>query len=237
MHCHLDLYANYQEIIKRCDNEGIFVLSVTTTPKAWQGTEKIAKGCNRIRTALGFHPELAHLRKNELPLFEPLINKTRYIGEIGLDGSSHLKPYINDQLLVFRHILKLSHKNPGKILSIHSRASTKAVLNELKDIDAIPILHWFSGNKTELLEAIDMGCWFSVNPSMLSTKRGIEIVSLIPKNRILTETDGPFTQINGKELYPWDVDKAEKILSRLWSINQNEVKLFILENLKSLVKT
>ena len=52
MHCHLDLYTNPQYVAKRCKDENIYVLSVTTTPKAWYGTSSLAKDCPRIRTAL-----------------------------------------------------------------------------------------------------------------------------------------------------------------------------------------
>ncbi len=66
MHCHLDLYTNPQYVAKRCKDENIYVLSVTTTPKAWYGTSSLAKDCPRIRTALGLHPQQAHERWQEL---------------------------------------------------------------------------------------------------------------------------------------------------------------------------
>ena len=72
---------------------GIYVLSVTTTASAWEGTAALAHGCPRIRTALGMHPQLAHERKHELPLFQRLIEKTDYVGEVGLDGSRESKPF------------------------------------------------------------------------------------------------------------------------------------------------
>ena len=78
MHCHLDLYTNPQYVAKRCKDENIYVLSVTTTPKAWYGTSSLAKDCPRIRTALGLHPQLAHERWQELDLFDALLNQTRY---------------------------------------------------------------------------------------------------------------------------------------------------------------
>ena len=37
---------------------GIYVLSVTTTASAWEGTAALAHGSPRIRTALGMHPHL-----------------------------------------------------------------------------------------------------------------------------------------------------------------------------------
>lgn len=78
-HCHLDLYPKPQAIIERADLSGVYVLSVTTIPKAWLGTKRLAKGRRRIRTALGFHPELAHERYSELGLFDTLVDEAPYV--------------------------------------------------------------------------------------------------------------------------------------------------------------
>ena len=43
LHCHIDLYANPYEVVRRCREDNIYVLSVTTTPKAWEGTSALAR--------------------------------------------------------------------------------------------------------------------------------------------------------------------------------------------------
>src|ERR1035437_1612235 len=96
-HCHLDLYPDPQRIADECNNRGLYVLSVTTTPSAWKGTSALAGSHPRIKTALGLHPQLAHQRKSELALFEQLLPRTPYVGEVGLDGSPECKPYWADQ--------------------------------------------------------------------------------------------------------------------------------------------
>ena len=96
-HCHLDLYPDPEKEIREADAAGIYVLSVTTTPKAWVQTARLARGRKRIRTALGLHPQLAHERQNELPQFEHLLPRVRYVGEIGLDGTSGFGQYAAQQ--------------------------------------------------------------------------------------------------------------------------------------------
>lgn len=224
MHCHLDLYKSPKEIISECDKKGLYVLSVTTTPKAYIGSNRLVSGCKRIKTALGFHPELAHLRHDELGVFDILLPQVKYVGEIGLDGGTDYKKYADIQLKVFRHILRGVHKHGGKIMSIHSRGSADKVVNELKGIDGVPIFHWFTGTKAELTQAIDIGAWFSVGPAMLNSKKGKEIIELIPKNRLLTETDAPFAKINGQSLFPWDVDKAISGISEIWGCDSETVE-------------
>lgn len=235
MHCHLDLYPEPFKVAAVCKDRGTYVLSVTTTPKAWAGTSKLAEGSQRIRTALGLHPQLAYQRVHELDLFDALLPSAKYVGEIGLDGGKEFKEHWDVQLKVFRHILRSVSREGGRYMSIHSRFSATTVLDELKGIDGTPILHWFTGTKKELRRAINMGCWFSVGPAMLATKKGMSLVSLIPKDRILTETDGPFAKIARKPLFPWDADLSIKYISNVWNLEEHESKITILNNFKRLL--
>lgn len=100
---------------------------------------------------------------------------------------------------------------------------------------ASQILHWFTGTPTQLKKAIDIGCWFSVGPAMLNTKRGVELASIIPRNRILTETDGPFAKHLTQSLFPWDVDLAAKQLAQIWKCADIEANAIIMANFKQLL--
>lgn len=234
-HCHLDLYPDPFKIAAECMARGTYVLSVTTTPTAWKGTSKLAKGSQRIRTALGLHPELAHQRAHELEIFDEILPDARYIGEIGLDGSKAYKNYHDIQLKVFRHILKSTSRVGGRIMSVHSRGSVGAILEELAHVDGTPILHWFTGTQNQLRKAIDIGCWFSVGPAMLSTKKGSSLVSMIPKTRLITETDGPFAKYNKKPLLPWDVESTTQQLSNIWKCNDSSTTEILSQNFKKLL--
>jgi TatD DNase family protein len=236
-HCHLDLYPNPATIRDECVKRGLYVLSVTTTPSAWKGTSALADHTAHIRTALGFHPQLAHQRRNELPLFDALLPETRYVGEIGLDGDAQFRRYWDSQVSVFEYVLMKCCAAGGRIMSLHSRRASGAVLDYIEKFpDAgTPILHWFSGNFRDLDRAINLGCWFSVGPAMLASKNGRALAARMPLERVLTESDGPFAQINGNSLNPWDVENAIDKLSVLWSLTPDEIKQNILSNLRTLV--
>jgi len=237
-HCHLDLYPDPQQMMRDARLRDVYVLSVTTTPTAFKGTAALASNAPRVRTALGLHPQLAHERKGELPLFDELLPATRYVGEVGLDGGPEFKKHWHDQLSVFNRILGACANAGGRILSIHSRRAAKPVLDALeKHPDAgIPVLHWFSGTQRELRRASDMGCWFSVGPAMLAGDKGRGLVCEMPVDRILTETDGPFAQIDGLAACPWDVDRAVETLSLLWKLPRPDTEERLATNLKSLVE-
>ncbi len=212
------------------------VLSVTTTPSAWRGTNALAKGEERISTALGLHPQIAHERKGELRLFDELLPHTPYVGEIGLDGGPEFRKHWDTQLAVFDHVLGACVKAGGRIMSIHSRRASGAVLDLLEAYPAagIPILHWFSGSAKDLDRAIGLGCWFSVGPSMLRSQKGRALVADMGRDHVLTESDGPFAQLDGQSLMPWSVKLAIEELSRLWSLPCENVMQLLLANLTRL---
>lgn len=236
MHCHLDLYKDPSDIIQKCTEKGLYVLSITTTPNAYIGTRRLSANNSRIRTALGLHPELAHLRHHELDIFDILLPQAKYVGEIGLDGGKDYKEHSEVQLKVFKHILKKVHNQGGRIMSIHSRGCAEEVVEQLKGIDGIPVFHWFTGSESELRSAIDIGAWFSVGPAMLNSIKGRRILQLIPKDRLLTETDGPFAKYASKRLFPWDVDIAIEGISKIWGCSSEYVEYKIEENFRNILQ-
>jgi TatD DNase family protein len=239
LHCHLDLYPDPVGAARRCAESGAYILSVTTTPKAWRGTAALAKGHDRIRTALGLHPQLAHERIGELPLFDALLPETRYVGEVGLDGGPECKPHWREQVRVLDHVLATSARAGGRILSIHSRRAATEVLDAIARYpDAgVPVLHWFSGTKTELQRAVAMGCWFSVGPAMVTGKRGRDLLAAMPRDRVLTETDGPFAAIGGRPLSPGEVTPACEALAACWGISVDEATAMALTAFRNLVSS
>ncbi|MBZ0148588.1 MAG: TatD family hydrolase, partial [Pseudorhodoplanes sp.] len=236
--CHLDLYSQPEQVVRECVARELYVLSVTTTPSAWGQSSALVEGADRIRCALGLHPELAHERKGELELFDALLPQARYVGEIGLDGSPVLKRHWADQVHVFEHILATCKSAGGRIMTIHSRRAVSAVLERLADFDGAgtPILHWYSGGHADLQKALDLGCWFSVGPGMVSSERGKALVARMPQDRVLTETDGPFAIVDGRNAAPWDVDKAVAALADVWKISQDDVAGILDDNLRRLVE-
>lgn len=240
-HCHLDLYQDPAKVVAECVARGLYVLSVTTTPSAWPGTSALAGDAPRIRTGLGLHPQIAHERQFELPLFESLLAQARYVGEVGLDGGPELKSHWQTQLGVFEEVLGLCEKAGGRVLSLHSRRAAKPVLDALTRHPGagVPILHWFSGSQRELERAVEMDCWFSVGPAMLRAEKGRALTARMPKERVLTESDGPFAQIDYRPIWPWEAAQAAVSLAQIWEIDAQGAAVQLQANLheiRSLVK-
>jgi len=176
---------------------GVSVVAVTTTPKAFEREQRLLSRFANIRVALGLHPQLVGERLAELELVIDLIDSTRYIGEIGLDFNRDYYRTKEEQLKVFIRVIECCMHFQNKVISIHSVRSDKVVLDILESCNCCAvnycILHWYSGSLKQLSRAIEIGCYFSINKNMLLSENGRRIIEQIPSERILLETDAPFT--------------------------------------------
>ncbi|WP_298820407.1 Qat anti-phage system TatD family nuclease QatD [uncultured Roseibium sp.] len=232
-HCHVDLFSSPGRVVEEIDRAGTYVLSVTNTPKAFPRTAQLSRGRKRIRTALGLHPQLVFERHGELTLFRRLLGETRYVGEIGIDGGNEHARHLSLQREVFDEILSACSMVGGRVMSIHSRHASGEVIEALeKQPDSgLPILHWFSGSIAHADKAVNIGAWFSVGLPMLKSRRAVSLISRIPRNKILTETDAPFVSTSGEGYPASSVSKTIVELSRLWSCDVDETLKQLQDNL------
>jgi TatD DNase family protein len=147
-------------------------------------------------------------------LFKKYFSEARFIGEVGLDASpQHYKSY-SAQKDIFEQILSLCASHGNKILSVHSVRATRDVLGLIERV--LPpersrvVLHWFGGTKSE-------GEWAT---------RAL--------NRILTETDGPFTNTLNEPSKPTDIPVVIKLLHSVFEGDEEELRMQILANLNNL---
>jgi TatD DNase family protein len=234
-HCHLDLYPDLARQFAKCSQLSIATLAVTTTPKAWPKNKELAAHSPYVRVGLGLHPQLVAERENELALWEKYLPETRYVGEIGLDaGPGYYSSYATQKRALER-ILRICAEAGGKILSIHAVRSVRDVLKFLElHLPAgrgQSILHWFTGTRAEAERANALGCYFSINHQMLDNPNRAEIVASLQIDRILTETDGPFTLVEGKPAQPIQVAETTRRLSKIFGFTPENMRTQILRNL------
>lgn len=237
-HCHIDLYPNPNKILQVCVKADMTVLAMTNLPSHFEMGYPYFQSLKKIRLALGMHPLMADSHKNEFDLFLKNIDKTSYIGEVGLDFSKEGISTKEIQIDTFTKILKVI-TGKKKILSIHSRKAEKEVLDLLNYYQIeYAIFHWYSGGLNLIKNISDAGFYFSINPAMIKSISGQKIISKIPKENILTETDGPFIndQFNNPIL-PGDINAVIIYLSNIWNISTSEVVIIINTNFNRLIKS
>jgi TatD DNase family protein len=183
---------------------------------------------------VGCHPGLVGVQKAfDETRFANLITRTPYVGEVGLDGKSRVP--MDTQRTTLDAILSALHESP-RLTSIHSFAATDAVLECLT---ARPIcgavLHWWLGDREQTARAIGLGCYFSVNASML---RRPDLLASLPLDRVLAETDHPFgDRSGGRGSRPGRVEDVERALARVHGVEPDDVRREMWRNLAELVRS
>ena len=233
---HFDLYDDRNEILRYVAQKESYTIAVTNLPQLFEKYKHQYGGNKYFQLALGFHPELVYQYSNQQMLFKELLKETRFIGEIGLDYMKKSKEDVTKQTEVFEKILEWCSGN-NKILSVHSRFASRKVVDLIDGFDGTVILHWYSGGVTELRRAIEQGCYFSINHQMLQSANGKNIVKNIPVDRILLESDAPFTKgLNEKYTIAFN-DEIYKYIGKLYNQEIDVVKKRIKANFAEVLKS
>lgn len=222
LHCHLDLLPSMREFAKDAKESNINILAVTTTPKAYEKEIAYFNSYENIKIALGLHPQLVSERYNELDLVEKYIEDAAYIGEIGLDYNRQFYSSKNKQIDVFENLIKWCSSKGGKVISIHSVHADKNVLDILEKYDCTKnnkcILHWFSGSLSQLRRAVEMECYFSINEMMMQSLNGRKLISNIPIDKVLVESDAPFiNRISTPQQLEATILRVELYANTIWN--------------------
>lgn len=235
-HVHLDLYKNTLDIIRQINSNKSYTIAVTNLPILYQKAIKTYPKSKYVRFAAGLHPELVGKFPEQIPQFYELIKGSRFIGEIGLDFTKENIIYKELQLEVFKRTMDICNNIGGKVVSIHSRGAANKVIELIgSGFNGQVILHWFSGNITQLKKAIINGYFFSINMNMLTTAKGQEIINNLPLDRILIESDGPFTKSFKDNYNIAFIKKTTCMLSELKSVSIEELNITLNNNFRNLL--
>jgi TatD DNase family protein len=116
-------------------------------------------------------------------------------GEIGLDYDRLFLSGKEEQLKYFEAQLDLAVEIQLPLF-LHSRAASEDFERLLKPrLEKLPkrgLVHSFTGTIDEMQRLIDLGLDIGVNGCSLKTEENLEVVKLIPLDRIQLETDGPW---------------------------------------------
>jgi TatD DNase family protein len=143
------------------------------------------------------------------------------------------------QKRVFQRVLVCCAEAGGRILSVHSVRAQTAVLDLVASFLPLDrgrvVLHWFTGDRSQARRAVDLGCYFSVNAEMMNTERGRAVVAALPPERLLTETDGPFTRVDQRSTRPADVSRVVASLAQSRGLEIDAAGELVRTNLKHLL--
>lgn len=217
-HIHLDFYDNIQEVLDTVIELDIQAVFVTHLPELFENYNAQMKQYPNINLALGFHPILTRDYALNKGLFLSLKALCKVIGEVGLDysiTSSHSLRARQRDAFEF-----ICNNVDDHVLSIHSRLADEDALRILVDSGVKrAVFHWYSGNEKLIEEIIAQGYYFSVNHMMLRSNKGMRILKRIPPDRLLIETDGPFTKYGGQIVSPFNLQMIYNAFAEFYQID------------------
>ncbi|HBV97353.1 MAG: hypothetical protein JL50_08720 [Peptococcaceae bacterium BICA1-7] len=232
-HFHLDFYPNHNIIYQNINKLRQYTLCVTNQPEIFESCIALYPTTQYLKFALGYNPKNIKDVKFNKKSFLNNIMKTEYIGEVGLDFVGKYKDNKSEQIDVFNFICEQSSKH-CKLMSIHCNKAEKEVYSALKNSNNKKIiLHWYNGNQFWLEKFLQLGCYFSINSSMMNSIKGKQLISNIPLDKLLIESDGPFSKIDGKVFTHDKLYRIYEDLERL--IEKENIEKIIYSNFKKLL--
>lgn len=229
----IDMHAHIEPDIAAADLLELGALVFAATRTLDEAARVLERSDPWTCWGVGCHPGLVAAHKAfDTDRFTQLITRTAYVSEVGLDGKSRVP--MHTQQVTFEAVLTALQATP-RITSIHSAAATSPVVDCLTERPIVgAVLHWWLGDEVQTQRALELGCYFSVNASMI---RRPEIFKTLPLERILPETDHPFAdRSTGRGRQPGNVGEVEAALARLHSMDPVAVRGVMWRNLAVLVQ-
>lgn len=227
-HFHLDMYKNHAQIFQYLNENQIYTLCMTNSPGVYLSCQKLYGHGKYVKFAMGFHPLEESLLERDLSDFLRLLDLSKYVGEIGLDYSGSAVQRRSFQKRSFEKIVsRCSEQN--KLMSVHiKKAEEDAIETISKYRPRRCIIHWFSGNQAQLQQLIDCGCYFSINTNMVRSTSNLLLQ--IPSDRLLVESDGPFSRVDGKKYKPELLLREYEIIAL--ALNKSNLISTVYENFR-----
>jgi TatD DNase family protein len=236
-HCHVDLFPDPAALVRQIERQRVYTIAVTNAPNVFPRLCEIVGDARFVRAALGLHPELAVQRHSELPQFAMLLPRTRYVGEVGLDYQTTVESERAIQRRVLSTIIEHCDTSGDKVVTVHSRRAADDVVDAFGErFRGTYILHWYSGGVKALRRAVANGAFFSFNTAMMRSERGRAAALEIPRERVLTETDGPFVLVENAPAEPDRVRLVIDGLAGLWNTSRDEAQCIVYDNFASLLQ-
>ena len=251
-HCHLDdtqFVDDLEAVISRAQEKNIrYIVIPGANSDDLPRAREIAHKYPHIYFAAGVHPY--HKEQYNESLLRKYLKDEKCIavGECGLDyyrlpeNKDEILCEKEEQKIVFRKHIALA-KEVGKPLIVHIREAnedSKQILLQENAHEVGGVLHCYNASK-HLLELSEKGFYFGIGGVLTfkNAKNLVEILPLIPKEKLLLETDAPYLTpmpFRGQRNEPAYTSLVADKMAELLSITVTEIHSLTSENAFKLFK-
>ncbi len=248
-HCHLDiepLAGSIENVLERAKQAGVVqCVSIGTSVEASRANVALARRHPEIFAAVGVHPNDAEtVTQESLQAIDMLAQDARVvaIGEIGLDYyRNEASPQKQDWAL--RAFLAIAQKRSLPLL-IHCREAYQPLIAALKQEGGQTLrglIHCASGPVSFIEEALALGFYisFAGNVTFPNAEKLRELLSLVPDDRLLVETDSPFLApqpVRGKKNEPAFIAHTAAHIAQLRKVDAKMLAATTTQNARKLLR-
>lgn len=248
-HTHLNVEQfdeDREEVIQRAKDNGITrIINIGFNRETIPTSMQLAEQYDFIYSAVGWHPQDAKdMLPQDLDWIESLCAhpKVVAIGEIGLDYHWDTSPK-DVQKDVFREQIRLARKLKMPII-IHNRDAHQDIVQILKEERAEEVggvMHCFSGSWEVAKQCLDMNFYISFGGPITfkNAKQPKEVLSKVPLDRLLVETDAPYLTphpFRGKRNETGYVRLVAEAAAEIRELKLEEIAKITTENANKLFK-
>ena len=233
-HCHLDkLDSTPEEAIIEAKQAGVQrMVTVSVDEPSLDFVSSIVQQFPEVYGSVGFHPhdaaELTEDLEQKIRKLALEEKKLIAIGETGLDYH-YMYSSAKVQQQVFSKQLQLAVELNLPVI-MHSREAETDTLNILQEIPVPPlgVAHSFTSSFEMAKTLIEMGWYIGIN-GIVTFKNAEdlrEVVSWLPLDRLLLETDSPFlapTPFRGKPNKPAYIPAIATFIAELRGISLEQL--------------
>lgn len=231
-HAHLDMYEDWDVIIKNAKENGIKKIIIPAVETEYfQKILDIANSYEDVYCMMGIFPtEAKNWHDGILDDIKEFAKNKKVvsIGEIGLDYYWD-KSFIDEQKDIFIKQVKLANEL-GLPIEIHDREAHKDVFDILVEYNKTSdvVFHCFSGSVEFARECLKQG-WYIALGGVVTFKNAVktkEVAKDVPLDRLMLETDSPYltpVPFRGKENQPAYVRYVADEIAKLKGIDVKEV--------------
>lgn len=180
------------KLIEQAEKKGVKAFFCAAThPQDFQNVIDLAQKHNRIIPFIGTHPWFSD--EYDPQAFIDLLERYPLtgVGETGLDGLRGG----NNQETVFQDQLNIAARlnRPCVIHCVKSFDPLARIIRQTKKLPPSLLFHGFSGTKQQTDFLLKYNAYFSFSGSVLFDKKEKirKLISVLPSDRILIETDAP----------------------------------------------
>ena len=215
------------------DSTVSYIVNIGTSPETSKEAIAQAKKFPNMLTAVGIHPSDTRFlsdAEREIAEIEELIkdpeSKCVCLGEIGLDY--HYPDTDREKQMKYFELQMSLAEKLGIPICIHDREAHADVMEVIRKYPKVRgVMHSFSGSAEMAQELCRLGYYISFSGTLTFTnaRKPKEVAAVIPKSRVLIETDCPYLAPHpqrGTLNHSGKLEFTNAALAEIWGISPEE---------------